>query len=56
MISKDEVVEKLLEQGFNVKNDDGVVLALLEKKQDVKRFQKSMKDLGYTASSGYTFG
>lgn len=55
MISKDEVVEKLREQGFDVTNDDGVVVAVLEKKQDVKRFHNSMKDLGYTASSGYTF-
>lgn len=54
-IDKDEAVTLLQERGFNVKNDDGVVIALLEKKQDVKRFQKSMKEIGYTASSGYSF-
>ena len=54
-MTRDEIVEKLKELGFNAANDGGVVFAILEKKSDVKKFHKSLKELGYDASSGYTF-
>lgn len=55
MVDKDLAVIQLRERGFDVTNDDGVVLAILEKKSDERRFKKALKEIGYIASSGYTF-
>lgn len=60
MISSNGIISLLLERGYSVENENGVVMFLLSREEYfqtkyINKLLKEVRSLGYESSVGFTF-